>query len=170
MPVFLPGILAMLTAGAPWETTTLDEFVVVGIAARTNNAREMTADGVIGKQWQRFMQEGVPARIDGKADSRILAVYTDYASDKDGDYTFLLGAKVAPESPVRTGLSLRRIPAGRYAVFTSERGPVAKVVPETWKRIWAAPLQRAYRADFELYDERAADPQDAQVAIYVGLK
>ena len=170
MPVFLSGLLAILTTAAPWETTALDEFVVVGIAARTSNAREMTADGVIGKQWQRFMQDGVLGQIDGKADSRILAVYTNYASDKDGEYTFLLGAKVSPHVAIPAGMESRRIPTGRYAVFTSERGPVAKVVPETWKRIWAAPLDRAYRADFEVYDERAADPRNAQVTIYVGLK
>jgi len=160
----------MLTTATPWETVSLDGFEVIGIAARTDNARETTARGIIGKQWQRFMQEGVLAQIDGKADSRILAVYTDYAGDKDGEYTFLLGAKVAPDSPIRTGMSSRRISAGRYAVFTSERGPVTKVVPETWGRIWAAPLDRAYRADFEVYDECATDPQNAQVAIYVGLK
>jgi predicted transcriptional regulator YdeE len=170
MPVLLSGLLAMLTTAAPWETTTVDEFVVVGIAARTSNAREMTAGGIIGRQWQRFMQEGVLAQIQGKADAKILAVYTDYASDKDGEYTFLLGAKVDPSAPISTGLSSRIVPAGRYAIFTSERGPAAKVVPETWKRIWAAPLGRAYRADFEVYDERAADPQNARVAIWVGLK
>jgi predicted transcriptional regulator YdeE len=170
MPVFLSGLLAMLTAASGWETTTLEEFVVVGIAARTSNARETTADGIIGRQWQRFMRDGVLAKIPGKADARILAVYTDYASDKDGEYTFLLGAKVAVGAAIPEGLELRKIPAGRYAVFTSERGPVAKVVPETWKRIWATPLDRAYRADFEVYDERAADPQNAQVAICVGLK
>jgi len=170
MPVFLPGLLAMLTTAAPWETAILDEFVVAGIAARTTNAREATADGVIGKQWQRFIEEGVLAKVPGRADAKILAVYTDYASDKDGEYTFLLGAKVTPDAAIPEGMELRKIPVGRYAVFTSGRGPVAKVVPETWKRIWAAPLARAYCADFEVYDERAADPQNAQVTIYVGLK
>jgi len=170
MPVFLSGLLAVFSAASTWETTNLDEFTVVGISARTNNAREASADGIIGRQWQRFMQDGVLTQIEGKADQRILAVYTDYASDKDGEYLFLLGAKVKPDSPVPTGMSLAKIPAGRYAVFTSERGPVSKVVPETWKRIWAAPISRAYRADFELYDQRAADPANAQVTIYIGLK
>jgi len=49
------------------------------------------------------------------------------------------------------------------------------VVPETWSRIWAVPKSapggnRAYQADFEVYDQRAADPQNAQVHIYVGIK
>ena len=69
----------------------------------------------------------------------------------------------------------KSVPAGRYAVFTSERGPVAKVVVETWMQIWSyyessANGERAYRADFELYDQRAADPHSAQVDIYIGVK
>jgi len=69
---------------------------------------------------------------------------------------------------------IRKIPAGRYAMFTSEKGFVGKVVPETWSRIWALPKSapggnRAYLADFEIYDRRAADPQNAQVDIYVGI-
>src|ERR1700722_2472027 len=69
-------------------------FTVVGIAARTSNAKEMTAEGVIGKQWGRFMAEGLRAKIPNKADQAILAVYTDYASDHAGEYTFVLGARV----------------------------------------------------------------------------
>lgn len=70
---------------------------------------------------------------------------------------------------------MNTVPAGRYAVFNSDRGPVAKVVVETWLRIWSyyqlpANGQRAYRADFELYDDRAADPNNAQVDIYIGVK
>jgi predicted transcriptional regulator YdeE len=29
---------------------------------------------------------------------------------------------------------------------------------------------RMYRADFEIYDERAADPQSVVVDVYVGIK
>ena len=151
------------------------EFTVVGIAARTSNAREATAAGVIGKQWGRFMKEGILATIPNKVDSAIVAVYTDYASDKDGEYTYLLGARVKSDHDIPDGMVARRVPAGRYAVFTSEKGPAARVVAETWKRIWSAPKSapggnRAFKADFEVYDERAADPQNMQVDVYVGIK
>ncbi len=151
------------------------EFTVVGIAARTSNAREATADGVIGKQWERLMKEGVLAKIPNKVDSAIVAVYTDYASDKDGEYTYMLGAKVKLDRDVPEGMVAKKVPAGRYAVFTSEKGPPAKVVIETWKRIWSAPKSalggnRAYKADFEVYDDRAADPQNMQVDVYVGIE
>jgi len=51
-----------------------DEFFVVGIEARTTAAKEMSPDGVIPQQWQRFMQEGVMQKIPNRA---------DHANDQD---------------------------------------------------------------------------------------
>ncbi len=151
------------------------EFTVVGIAARTSNAREMTADGIIGKQWGRLMQEGLLAKIPNKADQNIVAVYTDYASDHNGEYTYVLGARVKSDADVPAGMVAKKIPAGKFAVFTSEEGAAAKVVPETWMKINSLPRSavggnRVYRADYEIYDERAADPANSQVDVYVGIK
>lgn len=150
-------------------------FTVIGIAARTSNAKEMTTDGVIGKQWANMFQDGVLAKIPNKADQSIIAVYTDYASDKNGEYTFVLGAKVTSDVDVPAGMVAKKIPAGKYAVFTTEKGPGPKVVPEAWTKINSLPKSavggdRVYRADFEVYDERAADPQNLQADIYVGIK
>lgn len=151
------------------------EFTVVGIATRTSNAREMTADGIIGKQWGRLMQEGLLAKIPNKADQNIVAVYTEYASDHDGEYTFVLGARVKSEESAPAGMVAKKIPAGKFAVFTSEKGAAAKVVPEAWMKINSLPHSavggdREYRADYEIYDERAADPANAQVDVYVGIR
>ena len=151
-----------------------DGFAVIGIAVRTNNAKEMTPDGVIGKQWGRFMQEGLLEKIPHRADQSIVAVITDYASDKDGDYTQVIGARVLRIEDVPQGMVAKKVPAGRYAVFTSEKGSVAQVVVGTWQRIWATPKSepggnRAYKADFEVYDERARDPQSTVMDVYVGI-
>jgi predicted transcriptional regulator YdeE len=153
----------------------LDAFELMGIAVRTNNAKEASADGAIPKLWQRVMQEHALNTVPDPVDQSIYAVYTDYASDANGDYTLLLGKKVRSGLKSSDGLVGKTVPAGRYAVFTSGRGPVAKVVVETWKQIWSyyqSPVngQRAYRADFELYDQRAVDPNNAQVDIYIGVK
>jgi predicted transcriptional regulator YdeE len=153
-----------------------DVFLVIGIEARTSNAKEMTSERVIPRQWDRFFKEGILDRIPSKTGSSILALYTDYARDKNGDYTYLLGAKVSDASMVPEGMVLKRVPKSRYAVFTTEKGPAAKVVLEAWQEIWSFEDQgrlggqRAYRADFEVYDQRSRDPQDSQVDIYVGLR
>jgi predicted transcriptional regulator YdeE len=150
-------------------------FTVVGIAARTSNAREMTTEGVIARQWGRFMQESLAAQIPNKADLSIVAVYTDYAGEQDCEYTFVIGARVKSVTEIPSGMVAKKIPAGRYALFTSEKGPVEKIVVETWRKIWSVPKSapggdRAFQTDFEVYDQRAANPRDAQVDVYVGVK
>jgi predicted transcriptional regulator YdeE len=157
------------------KTVTQAELEVIGISVRTSNAKEMTADGVIGKQWARLMQEGLLGKIPNKADGAVVAVYTNYASDHNGEYTYVLGAKVTSGAEIPAGMVATKIPAGKYAVFTSEKGPAPKVVPETWIRInslakSAVGGDRVYRADFEIYDERAVDPQSVQVDVYVGVR
>jgi predicted transcriptional regulator YdeE len=176
--------VAVALACAAMTQTTLQPrivnqspFQVIGIAASTSDAKEASPDAIIGKQWHRFMSEDLINKIPNRVDQTIYAVYTDYTSDANGQYTLILGAKVPPipNPKIPDGMVIKTVPAGRYAVFTSERGPVAKVVPEAWRQIWAyysSPQngQRAYQADFEVYDQRAADPNNAQVDIYVGLK
>jgi predicted transcriptional regulator YdeE len=178
----LPGIAFCVIANTnsgenPLRPRIVEQegFTVIGMSTRTNNAREATADGVIGKQWARFMQDGALGKIPHKLDHSFIAVYTDYASDHDGDYTFILGAKVSSATEVPPGMVAKTIPAGRYAVFTSEKGPGSKVVPELWMKINSLPKStpggdRVYCADFEIYDKRAGDPQNLQVDIYVGIR
>jgi CubicO group peptidase (beta-lactamase class C family)/predicted transcriptional regulator YdeE len=157
------------------KVASQDEFTVIGIAARTTNAKEMTPDGVIGKQWMRIFQEGVLGKIPNKADASIIAVYTDYASDHNGEYTFLLGARVTSDAQVPEGMVAKKIPGGKFAVFTSDKGPAPQVVPAIWIKVNSLPQNavggdRLYRADYELYDERARDPGNLQVDVYVGIK
>lgn len=151
-------------------------FMVVGIAMRTSNAQESSPDAQISKHWARFMREKWLENIPDKADGNILAVYTDYTSDQNGEYTLLLGARVRQvKGNLPPGLVAKGMPPVKFALFRSEKGPVAKVVPETWMRVWSASQSemggiRSYRADFEVYDARARDPENAQVDIYVGIR
>ncbi len=150
-------------------------FTVVGIAVRTSNAKEATPESAIGKQWARLMGEKLLDKIPNKADGNIVALYTEYASDKDGEYTYLLGARVTKVESVPSGMIAKHVLAGRYAMFTSEEGPVQKVVVEMWRRVWTTPKselgsERAYKADFEIYDQRAQNPADSIVDLYVGIR
>lgn len=38
-------------------------FTVIRFAARTRNAKEMTSEAILPKQWARFMQEDLLARV-----------------------------------------------------------------------------------------------------------
>jgi predicted transcriptional regulator YdeE len=156
------------------KTVELPAFSIIGIEARTNNAKEMSNDGIIPKQWGRFVQEGILEKIPDKVDSTVYAVYTDYESDRTGDYTFILGAKVKAGTTPPAGLVLKKIPVQRYTVFTSNRGLTSEVVPGIWKRIWdiedSKEIRRSYLSDFEVYDQRAVDSKNTQVDVYLGTK
>jgi predicted transcriptional regulator YdeE len=152
----------------------LPGFLIIGIEVRTTNAKEGTADGTIPKQWQRFFQEGVLSKIPGKIGSNIYALYNDYASDRNGEYSFVIGAMVKDGTEAPAGLVAKRVLGGQFAIFTSDQGPLPKVVPGAWQKLSdiedQGKLTRAYKTDFEIYDQRAQDPQNAQVDIYIGLK
>jgi predicted transcriptional regulator YdeE len=176
------GLCVVLLAGSLlWDATAprvVKEggFSVVGIEVRTSNAQEMGGHGAIPELWGKFFKQGIPEQIPNKVDSTILAVYTNYAGDRNGDYDFVLGAKVAKVSAVPPGMVAITVPTGKYSVLTSAKGPAAKIVPEAWQRIWnledKAQLGgvRAYRSDFEVYDKRGQDPQDSEVDIYISIK
>lgn len=152
----------------------IGSFTVIGIEARTSNAREATPDGIIGKQWQKFFSEGSSQKIPNKIDPNFYAVYSDYASDHNSEYSFLIGAKVKDGTAPPEGMVAKQIRAGKYALVTTDKGPFPKVVPAAWIKIFSleesGKLKRAYQTDFELYDQRAQDPQNGQADIYIGVK
>lgn len=152
----------------------IGSFTVIGIEARTSNAREATPDGIIGKQWQKFFSEGSSQKIPNKIEPNFYAVYSDYASDHNSEYSFLIGAKVKDGTAPPEGMVAKQIRAGKYALVTTDKGPFPKVVPAAWIKIFSleesGKLKRAYQTDFELYDQRAQDPQNGQADIYIGVK
>jgi predicted transcriptional regulator YdeE len=166
------------TRGGTMTQQMADEngFTVVGIAARTSNAKEATPDGIIPKQWDKFIRDGLLEKIPNKVDPAIYVLYTAYASDRNGEYDFVIGARVGDGSAIPSGMVVQAVPAGRYAVLTSAKGPVGKVVVEAWQKIWSLEDQsqlggkRTYKTDFELYDQRSRDPQNSQVDIYIGVR
>jgi predicted transcriptional regulator YdeE len=129
---------------------------------------------MIPGQWQKFFQEGILEKIPGKTGSSIYALYTDYAGNRSGEYGYVIGAMVKEGTTPPEGMVIKRVPAGRYLVFPSEQGPLPKVVPGAWQKLWRledeGKMPRAYQTDFEIYDHRSHDPQKAQVDVYVGLK
>ena len=153
----------------------LESFTVVGIEVRTNNAREASPEGIISQHWMRFYRDEIAGQIPHKKDDTLYAIYTDYASDHHGDYTFCLGCRVNSVENLPAGLVAKTVPASRYAVFTTPEGAMDQVVIETWRKIWSTTdaelgSRRSYQADFEVYDQRVTDFQHAQLDIFVGVR
>ena len=151
-------------------------FEIIGISARTNNAKEMAGDGAIPQLWKRLYSPSDTFfdRIPAKIDNSVYAAYTDYASDATGDYTFVLGARVKPGTRPLEGMVAIQVPPGRYLQFTTGQGSLPEVVPKLWREIYAyfgqhGVPQRALKADYEVYDV-GMDPTNGTATIFIGVE
>lgn len=156
--------------------THLPPIMLVGRTVRTNNVAQLDPKtATIGALVHDYDRNGWAGRIlHRQHPKRTFSVFTDYASDFNGDYTYLVGEEVTSFDHVAEGLSTLTIPAQEYIRFTDGPGPMPAVCIQMWQKIWKmtdAELggTRRYVADFEIYDKRAADPLRTTLDIYVGI-
>jgi predicted transcriptional regulator YdeE len=167
----------METSKMHTEHTQLDEIKLVGIKVITSLAEEMNPEtSKIVPCLQQYFQQQVPDQIkDRKKPGVTYCAYTEYESDFQGKYTYFVGEEVNGADPVPAGLSILSVPAQKYMKFTTEAGPMPTVVIAAWQQIWQMTAKdfggdRGYQADFEVYDQRAANPQETVLDIFVGIK
>ena len=149
-------------------------FDVIGISVRTSNAAETGGNGQIPQLWQRLFTEGILSAISDRADDAIVAVYTNYAGDQNGDYTYILGSKVKSGTKAPDGMTAVTVPSGKYLDFVTDKGPGGEIVPKAWTEIagyFQAPAspKRTFKTDFERYDDMS-DPNAMQGHIFIGVK
>lgn len=159
------------------ELITLPSFTLMGLKARTSLSLEsnpMTSQ--IIPTVTRYFQEGVCAKIAGRTKpGTTYMAYAEYESDFTGPYTYYIGEVVDARSEAPQGLFKLEIPEQSYSKITNGPGPMPGVCIQTWQKIWLMQEEelggdRAYIADFEVYDERAKDYQNTILDIFVGLK
>lgn len=150
---------------------------LIGIAVRTCNALEMDPETAkIGQTIGRYFSGQLNEQIDGRVSpGTTYCVYTDYASDENGEYTYFVGELVRSLDEVPSGFEALIIPEQNYIKFTTEAGPMPSVCMDAWKEIWAMSPEdfgsgRDFVADFEVYDERAQDPENTSLDIYIGVR
>lgn len=157
--------------------TQLPPIKLVGISARTNNATELKVEtGKIFPCVQRFFHEALHDKITHrKKPGTTLCVYTDYESDHTGNYTYFIGEVVTSFEDQPSEMAQLTIPGQTYTKFTNGPAPMPEVIREPWFKIWKmSPDElggdREYIADFEVYDERAADHSNIILDVYIGIK
>lgn len=159
------------------EIVLLPEIKLVGITSRTNNASELNTETA---QIETTMHNFFSKRLQDKIQNRknpgtVFAIYTNYENDMNGDYTYFLGEEVLIFSKIEKDFETLTIPPQTYAKFTSNPDQMPKVVIDMWQKIWKMNHidlggERAYTADFEIYDERSKDFNKTIVDIYIGIK
>jgi len=141
---------------------------VVGLSRRTCNAdgRSITD---IPACWTEFFAQNAAAKIKNRAiPPTMYVVYSDYASDWRGEYSFLLGCGVTRAPSVPEGMEVRHIPEQTYAVFNA-KGTMPDELLGIWSTVWLSRLPRTYTYDFEVYDKRFARPKNKEVDVYVAI-
>ena len=165
-------------------TEKKEPLKLVGLSARTNNINELNPlTGKIGPLVQKFFLSGLSKKIANlKNPGRTYSVYTEYESDHTGDYTYFIGEEVThfaedrqtDATAEKIDFQTLEISTQTYTKFTTEPGPLPQSVIAAWQKIWfmndkQIGGKRTYIADFEIYDERAQNPMNAVVDIYIGI-
>ncbi|MFM8453566.1 MAG: GyrI-like domain-containing protein [Gammaproteobacteria bacterium] len=157
----------------------LSGMKLVGITTRTNNAEIFTGDpseNKITATIQKYFYNGLAEKINNRVKpGRTLCVYTNYESDANEDYSYFIGEEVNSFENLDGAFGTLIIPAQNYAKFTNQPGPMPAVCIEMWQNIWKmndADLggERSYIADFEVYDERSQNQNNAVLDICIGIK
>lgn len=159
------------------ELANKSEIKLVGLTARTNNKNEMNPQtSKIGELAGRFWSQDIANQIPNRKNPGVtLSIYTEYDSNEHGDYTYFIGEEVSSFEDVPSELQKLTIPAAKYQKFTTPSGKMPEVVISAWQKIWVMSSDdfggdRAYVADFEVYDRRAINPANASLDIYIGIK
>ncbi len=146
-----------------------EAFKVIGITVRTTNENGQAGTDIVAL-WNKFMAEGIVDKIPNKIDTTVYSIYTEYESDHTKPYTTMLGCKVSTIKEVPQGMRAIEFKGGNYIKFIAKGDLTQGVVFNKWTKIWEMDLDRRYTADFEVYGEKAQNPTDAEVAIFIAIK
>lgn len=145
------------------------KLVGISLGKKTTNQKNQSAVDC-GMLWEKFQNEKIAERIHQKKGDAVFAVYYNYEGDYTQPYSYFIRQEVSENAIVMEGLQSIKIPAGEYQKITA-KGEMPNCVADAWRNIWKQDdYPRAYKADFEVYDQRSADWQKAEVDIFIGQK
>ena len=143
-------------------------FNIIGIAVRTTNENGQSGKD-IPALWNKFITGNIMDKIPGKIEQSIYCMYTDYEKDHTKPYTTILGCRVENLSIIPEGMTGKEIASASYAKFIAKGNLQEGVVFNEWLKIWELDLQRKFTADFEIYGDKARDPENAEVEIFIAV-
>ena len=147
----------------------IEPFKVIGIWVRTTNENNQAA-GDIADLWGRFMKENILNAIPNRVDDTVYSIYTDYESDHTKPYTTLLGCQVTTLNDIPDGMVGKSFDGGNYVKMSAKGDLMEGLIVNKWMEIWEMDLGRIYTADFEVFGEKAKNPEDAEIDFYVAVK
>lgn len=135
-------------------------FSVVGLSERVRN----DDPAAIGALWEAFHARNIRDEIGTEALNEVYCVYHGYDGGFLDPYRMTIGFRVPESLETPADLYRVKVPEQTFAVFMAE-GPQPQTLISEWQAIWNGDHNRAYLADFDVYD--ANNPE--LVTVFVGL-
>lgn len=143
------------------------DFTLAGLQLEqpTTNANGQSMKDC-GRLWERFVKESIASKITEKFSDTIYAVYFNYSGDHNKPYYYFIGCQVPEDTKPSDEISILHVPGGRYKKITT-KGKIPDCITKAWINIWNSNIPRAYIVDFEVYDERSLEFENAEVDIFL---
>lgn len=149
---------------------TIDEIKLIGLALKNKTSNINGQSHLDCKNlWHTFEDAKLAETIPDKISKEVLGVYFGYEGDSTQAFRYFIGCKVNSYAANCTHLQTLTIPGGNYQKIVV-KGKLPDCMMEAWKDIWSGNLHRTYQVDFEVYDARCKDWENAEVDIYVSVK
>lgn len=146
----------------------IQKFNIIGVSIRTTNENEQSGKD-IPALWDKFISEGIAEKIPNKINHSIYSVYTDYEKDHTKPYTTILGCVVESLDFIPDEMVGITIETGSYEKFIAKGNLNDGIVINEWIKIWNSDLNRSFTSDFEIYGEKAQNPENAEVDIFIAI-
>ncbi len=148
----------------------IKEISLIGLSLKTKTINANGQSGIdCGNLWHAFEKGKYFESIPGKLSEEIFGVYHQYEGDSSKPFSYFVGCKVNPGTTVPEGLESLTIPGGIYHKINA-KGKMPDCVAGAWKDVWASDIPRTHQIDFEVYDERSKDWNDAEVDVYLSIE
>ncbi len=144
-------------------------FKIIGISIWTINKENIAATDIYNL-WQQWLEENMMEQIPGRINDDIYNLYCDYEAGVKGRFQIILGCRVRSIDRIPIGMTGRKFPHSRYAVFNYQ-GKLPYAIVNTWNYIKGqADFKRSYLVDYDVYEPEAYDPVNARITTCVSIK
>lgn len=148
----------------------MNSFKHIGLKLEGKTKNENGQSGKdCGELWQKFETEKIAEQVPNKLSDAVYAVYYDCESDEKGLFSYFIGCKVETTTNKPANLDELIIPEQTYHKETA-KGQMTGCITGVWEKIWRSDLNRKFGFDFEVYDERSHNWENAEVDIYLSVK
>lgn len=147
----------------------MKDFKLIGLKLNKKTRNDNGQSGKdCGELWQHFELNKITELIPNKISNAIYTVYYDYESDEKGLFSYFIGCKVEPNTETPENLDELLIPEQNYHKETA-KGQMTACITDAWETIWNSNINRRFGFDFEIFDERSHDWEDAEIDIFISV-